>query len=100
MLMMLPGGLPASTCATMRRAAACPTRKAPLRFTRSTVEIGFRESEEICGVDDAGIVDENVDIAEGAAGLRHYMLGRPRVADVGGDEAGIVAERLGGGFAG
>src|SRR5262249_52534305 len=35
-LMMVPAPLPALTCATIRRAAAWPTRNAPLRFTRST----------------------------------------------------------------
>src|SRR5262245_45983504 len=36
MLMMLPPRWPALACATICRAAAWPTRKAPLRLTRST----------------------------------------------------------------
>ena len=97
---MLPGGLPASTCATMRRAAAWPTRNAPLRFTRSTRSKSASASvEEIGAVNDAGIVDQDVEAAERAAGFRDHVLGRPRIADVGGDEAGM-AEAARGGLAG
>ena len=63
------------------------------------VEIGFRELEEIGAVDDAGIVDHNVEIAERAAGFGDHVLGVVRIADVGGDEAG-AAERARRGLAG
>jgi hypothetical protein len=54
------------------------------------VEIGFRQVEEIGAVDDTGVVDQNVEIAERAAGVGDRVLGVVRVADVGGDEAGAL----------
>ncbi len=49
-------------------------------------------------MDDTGVVDENVEIAERAARLCDDVLGALRVADVGSEEAG-VAKRASGGFA-
>ena len=66
MLTMEPGLPPAFTASTMWRATAWPTRKEPFRLTREhAVEIGLGEVEEIGGVHDAGIVDQDVDVAEG-----------------------------------
>src|SRR5262249_59603328 len=56
--------------------------------------------EEIGAMDDAGIVDEDVEVAERAAGFGDHVLGVAGVADVGGDEAGLAQRarlRLAGG---
>src|SRR5262249_39673469 len=53
------------------------------------VEIGLRQVEEIGAMDDAGIVDQDVEIAERAAGFGDHVLGVAGVADVGGHEAGL-----------
>ena len=54
------------------------------------VEVGFRQREEIGAVNDAGIVDQDVDAAERAAGFRDHVLGRLRIADIGVDELGLA----------
>src|SRR5262249_27812037 len=63
------------------------------------IEVGFGEVEEVRGMDDAGVVDENVEVAEGAAGVCDHALGALGVADVGSEEA-RVAERASGGLTG
>jgi len=64
------------------------------------VEIGLRQVEEIGAMDDAGIVDQNVEIAERAAGFGDHVLGVAGVADVGGHETGLLAQRARRGLAG
>ena len=50
-------------------------------------------------MNDAGIVDQDVETAERAAGFGNHVLGLACIADVGGHEAGI-AEAARGGLAG
>src|SRR5438552_2279919 len=57
---------------------------------QNAVEVGFRQIEEIGRVDDAGIVDKDVEIAERAAGFGDHALGFCRVPDVGGKEASVA----------
>src|SRR5262249_40023713 len=69
------------------------------RHTKHAVELGLRQVEADGAMDDAGIVDDNVEVAERAAGFSDHVLGVARVADVGGHEAGL-AERTRLGLAG
>jgi hypothetical protein len=64
------------------------------------VEVGLRDVEEIRRVDDAGIVHQDVEIADDAAGFRHRRCARLRRADIGAHEARRRAERGGRGLAG
>ena len=75
-------------------------RNAPLEVDlQHAVEIGFGQLEEVGGMDDAGVVDRDVDIAERAAGFGNGVGSACRVADIGGEETGI-AQRPRGGLAG
>jgi hypothetical protein len=75
----------------MRRAAAWPTRNAALEVhPQHAVEVGLFELEKIGAVDDAGVVHDDVEIAKGAAGFGHHVLGRERITRVGGDEVCIT----------
>ena len=99
--MMVPGGSPAVDLRhhPPRRGLADQERALEVH-PQHAVEIGFREVEEIGAVNDAGIVHQNVEVAERAAGLRDHVLGAARVADVGGDEPAVaVPIARGGGFA-
>ena len=49
------------------------------------IEIGFGEVEKVGGVNDAGIVDQDVEAAEARRRFVHQPGGVRRVADVGGD---------------
>ena len=99
--MMLPAGRPALTCATMRSRRRLAGEERALEVdAQHAVEIGLLQVEEVGGVDDAGVVDQDVERAERRDGVVDQLLDRARIADVGGDEAGVGAERLGLGLPG
>ena len=62
-----------------------PDEKGALEIdAQHAIEIRFGEIQEFGGVDDAGIVDQDVETAEDAAGFRHHGLGLPGIAHVSG----------------
>src|SRR5690606_30397748 len=59
------------------------------------VEIFFLQVEEFPAVNDAGVVDEDVDVAgKGLAGFPDQAADLGRIADVAGNETGVGAEML------
>ena len=98
--MMVPGAAPAFSLLDHPPGGGLADQKGALEVhPQHAIEIGFREVQEIGAVNDAGIVHENVERAEGTGSLRDHVLGAFRIADVGGDERHCRADRRGGGFA-
>jgi hypothetical protein len=56
------------------------------------VEVALRDVEEIGGVDDAGVVHENVERAELRDRCLHQRIDRFGVADIGRDEVRVRAQ--------
>jgi hypothetical protein len=92
MLTMAPAGPPFFTFSTISRAAAWPHRNWPFRLTRMTRSKSSSECRGNRRVDDAGIVDEDVDVAEDVERRGHEIVHGEPVADIGADEADL-AER-------
>ena len=78
----------------MTRAAAWPTRNTLQIDPQHGVEIGLADLQELGGLDDPGVVDQDVEAAECRERLIDQALRLPGIADIGLDELRPTARAL------